>query len=93
MPPGGRRTEVERKIEIMMTRLFRDRIFAFDSAAAASCARIASARRQAGRPISVADAQIAAIAQSRGADLATRDISAFEGCGLKLVNPWTVAQA
>jgi len=34
------------------------------------------------------DAQIAAIAYSQGASLATRNTSDFEGCGVRLFNPW-----
>ena len=34
------------------------------------------------------DAQIAAIAHVHGAALATRNIGDFEGCGVKLMNPW-----
>jgi hypothetical protein len=35
-----------------------------------------------------ADAQIAAIARLHKATLATRDVSDFEGCGIRVVNPW-----
>jgi predicted nucleic acid-binding protein len=45
-------------------------------------------RRRAGRPISQFDAQIAAIARSMGATIATRDVAGYEGCGVKVVNPW-----
>jgi toxin FitB len=34
------------------------------------------------------DAQIAAIAQSRGAAIATRNISDFQDCGVELIDPW-----
>ncbi len=34
------------------------------------------------------DAQIAAIARANSAILATRNIGDFEGCGVRLVNPW-----
>lgn len=46
------------------------------------------ARLALGRPISHADAQIAAIAKVRGAKLATRDVADFEDCGLDIVDPW-----
>jgi predicted nucleic acid-binding protein len=68
---------------------FTGRILPFDSAAAVAFAEIAATRRQAGRPIAQADAQIAAIARSRGAALATRNVPDFEGCGIDVVNPWT----
>jgi predicted nucleic acid-binding protein len=72
---------------------FGGRILPFDSPAAVAFAEIAATRRQAGRPISQADAQIAAIARSRGAALATRNVPDFEGCGVEIVNPWTGAGA
>jgi predicted nucleic acid-binding protein len=51
-------------------------------------AQIAAARRALGRPIAEFDAQIAAVARSHGAALATRNTSDFEGCGVRLINPW-----
>ena len=50
-----------------------------NSEAAEAFAALAAGRRQVGRPISQADAQIAAIARSRGAALATRNVPDFEG--------------
>jgi hypothetical protein len=35
-----------------------------------------------------ADAQIAAIARSHGAALATRNTADFEHCGIEVLNPW-----
>ena|ERR1700733_11879358 len=64
------------------------RIFAFDSDAARVFSKLAAHRRAMGKPISHADAQIAAIAQVRGAKLATRNVADFEGCDLDLVDPW-----
>ena len=46
-------------------------------------------RERAGRPISMADAQIAAICRSHGASLATRNVDDFENIDLKIINPWT----
>jgi len=50
--------------------------------------KIAAVRRGLGRPISHPDAQIAALAQVRGAKLATRNVGDFEGCGIEVVDPW-----
>jgi hypothetical protein len=72
----------------MIDQDFAWRTLPFDSAAAVAYATIATDRRAAGRPISQADAQIAAIARANGAILATRNIGDFQGCGLTLVNPW-----
>jgi predicted nucleic acid-binding protein len=52
-------------------------------------ARIAGSRRASGHPIAQWDAQIAAIARSRGATLATRNTADFEHCGIAVLNPWT----
>ena len=35
-----------------------------------------------------ADAQIAAIAGSRGAAPATRNVADFESCGIRVIDPW-----
>jgi toxin FitB len=63
-------------------------VLPFDSAAAISFAQIAAMRRRSGRPISEADAQIAAIAHSRGAAIATRNVGDFENCGIEVISPW-----
>jgi toxin FitB len=67
---------------------FRGRIFPFDSDAAPAFARISGVRQTQGKPISQFDAQIAAIVQTLGAELATRNVTDFEGCGINLLNPW-----
>lgn len=88
MPSGKRRSALVAEIEAMLGEDFSGRILHFDSAAAIAFAEIAAERRQAGRPITQADAQIAAIARSRGAALATRNVADFEGCGVEVINPW-----
>jgi toxin FitB len=89
MPPGKRRSALAVEIENMLGEDFSGRILPFDSPAAVAFAVIAAERRQAGQPISQADAQIAAIARSRGAALATRNVPDFERCGVEIINPWT----
>jgi predicted nucleic acid-binding protein len=65
------------------------RILPFDSAAARAYADIADTRRSAGKQISQADCQIAAIARAHNAPVATRNTPDFEDCGIDLINPWT----
>jgi predicted nucleic acid-binding protein len=74
--------------EAMFTEDLGGRIFGFESDAARLFSKIAAHRRALGRPISHADAQIAAIARLRGAKLATRNVTDFIDCGIELVNPW-----
>ncbi len=63
-------------------------IVAFDARAARRYGSIVADREKGGRPITTADAQIAAICAAREATLATRNTGDFEGTGIDLVNPW-----
>lgn len=51
-------------------------------------AQIAASRKVSGKPISQFDAMIAAIAKSRGASLATRNVKDFIDCGIQVIDPW-----
>lgn len=88
LPSGRKRRAFEAAAKEMFREEFAGRVLAFGSDAAFPYARIARDRRRAGRPISHFDAQIAAIARSTGAKVATRNVSDFEGCGVDIVNPW-----
>lgn len=88
LPPGRRRRALEAAASSMFAEDFGGRILGFGTEAAPPYARIASDRRRAGRPISHFDAQIAAIAGSTGAGIATRNVADFDGCGVTLVDPW-----
>ncbi len=88
LPDGKRRDAIEGLAEAMFREDFAGRVLPFGSDAARAYARIAADRRRSGRPIAHFDAQIAAIADSVGARLATRNLQDFEGCGVALVDPW-----
>jgi toxin FitB len=85
---GKRREGLLAAAEAVFAEDLAGRIFGFDSDAARVFSEIAAHRRALGRPISHADAQIAAISQMRGAKLATRNVADFADCGLNLVDPW-----
>jgi toxin FitB len=85
---GKRREGLLAAAEAMFAEDLAGRIFGFESDAARAFSKIAAHRHVLGRPISHADAQIAAIAQVRGAKLATRNIADFGDCGLDVVDPW-----
>jgi predicted nucleic acid-binding protein len=63
-------------------------VLSFDNDAADMYAEIAASRRSVGKPISQFDAMIFAMARSRGASLATRNVKDFDDCGVEVVNPW-----
>ncbi len=88
LPAGQRREVLKVALDATITEDFEGRILPFDTDAAKTYAEIASMRRAAGRPITDADCQIAAIARAAGAVVATRNLRDFEGCGVDLVNPW-----
>ena len=90
LPDGRRKAALEKAVVGMFEEDFARRVLLFDGAAAHAYAVVAAERRRAGRPISQFDAQIAAICRSRGADLATRNVSDFTGCGIQVVNPWDI---
>ncbi|MBW3087472.1 type II toxin-antitoxin system VapC family toxin [Bifidobacterium sp. 82T24] len=87
MPAGKRRNQLSSVIDYQLT-LFGDGIYAFDGSAAIDYAEICAMRERSGHPIGVQDAMIAAIARSRGAAVATRNVKDFEGTGVDVVNPW-----
>lgn len=88
LPHGKRRAALLAGAELMFGRVLAGRILPFDEGAARAFPEIAVRRRAQGRPIADLDAQIAAVARSRDALLATRNTADFEGCGVRLVNPW-----
>jgi predicted nucleic acid-binding protein len=85
---GKRREGLLVAAEDMFAEDLAGRVFGFESDAARVFSKIAAERRAVGRPISHADAQIAAIARVRSAKLATRNVEDFEDCGLDVVDPW-----
>ena len=88
MPAGKRRNQLAAAVAAIFAEDFMDRVLPFDGDAAAAFADIVAARRSLGTPISQFDAMIAALARSRGAQLATRNVRDFAHCGIDVVNPW-----
>lgn len=88
LPAGKRRTRLHAVIEKLFSDEFEGRILPFDEESARMFATIISCREQMGRPISQFDAMIAAIARSRRAAVATRNVHDFEHCEVRIINPW-----
>lgn len=89
MPPGKRQAGLSQAAQAMFEDDFAGRCLPFDEASASHYARTVASRTRLGRPISVEDAQIAAIALARGMALATRNTADFVDIdGLSVMNPW-----
>jgi toxin FitB len=85
---GARKARLTTGVGVFAERLA-GRILPFDELAAAHYAAIVTHRDRIGRPISRADAQIAAIARASRATLATRNVRDFADTGIALINPWS----
>lgn len=85
---GKRKEQLSEAIRGLIDDDLEGRVKPFDAAAAARYAALVSDRDKAGRPISMADAQIAAICLELGATLATRNTSDFKDTGIDLLDPW-----
>lgn len=92
LPEGRRRDGLHGRFAALLERGFPGRVLPFDHPAADAYARVMTARRARGRPMAMADGQIAAIATCRGAEIATPDLAGFEHCGIPIVDPWTAGR-
>lgn len=89
MPDGRRRNRLADTAREMFAADFYGRVLIFDQAAAEHYADIVASRKRMGKPIEPIDAQIAAVARSHEMELATRNVSDFEHCGIAIINPWS----
>jgi len=88
LPDGRRRAALAETIDALINEDFRDRVEPFNGLAAEQYAAVVVGREKKGRPISAADAQIAAICRVHSATLATRNTGDFTDTGIDLINPW-----
>jgi toxin FitB len=88
LPKSKRRESLATMLTALVDRLFGPRVLSFDQQAAVAYAALVSRAQVKGRSISVADGQIAAIAEVHGFAIATRDIAPFEAVGARVLNPW-----
>ncbi len=88
LPEGRRKTVLAQSLRPQLAKWFGPRVLPFDEAAAIAYAKLVSRARAAGRALSFADGQIAAVAYTHGFTVATRDTAPFEAAGLQVINPW-----
>ncbi len=91
LPAGRHRRCLEDRFEHILSVGFEGRVLPFDTGAADRYGSLMSHRRSTGRPMSILDAQIAAIAGANGFAVATRNTRDFEDCGLDLLDPFESA--
>ena len=85
----AKKDRLTRWIEEDLTAQFQNRILPFDQDAAVIWGKIMGDGDKTGRPKSMADAQIAAVAKRHGLTLVTRNTKDFEEMDVGLVNPWS----
>jgi toxin FitB len=88
LPSGRRRQALEAAFDHLLKEDLENRVLDFDSAAATAAASLAAARQKSGRPVDMRDTQIAGIALSRRATLATRNVRHFADLKISIVDPW-----
>lgn len=88
LPDGQRKATLAAAVRDLLSEDLGQRVEPFDVTAAGHYARVVTGREKHGRPIGVADAQIAAICRKFAATLATGNTRDFEGTGVELVDPW-----
>jgi predicted nucleic acid-binding protein len=88
LPAGRRRRQLEQRWQHQLT-AFQEAILVYDMEAAKATAQVTVAAEAAGRPMSLADAQIAGICLVGGHRLATRNVCDFEVISdLAVLNPF-----
>jgi len=88
LPLGARKLTLEKAFDLLLKKVFLGKCIEFDLIAADTYGQLLANRKKTGKPMSVCDAQIAAIALSHQATLATRNTADFSDCYLDLVNPF-----
>jgi len=88
LPQGKRRLQLEQGFDRVIVEAFTGRILTFDEEAARQYGVVMGRRKRSGRPLSVMDGQIAAIARAKGCAVATRNVRDFVECGVEIINPF-----
>jgi predicted nucleic acid-binding protein len=91
LPLSRRRRAMERDLRLTLDQELNSRVIPFDIDAALSAATIAARRYRAGRPVGLADTQIAGIAVSRGAAVATHNVRHFADLPIPVIDPSSVS--
>jgi tRNA(fMet)-specific endonuclease VapC len=89
LSPSARRARLEKWLTTTIEQ-FAGRLLEFGERHAVCWGRLRADVEKCGRPRSIIDLQIAAVAQVAELVVVTRNVVDFDGLGLNLVNPWSV---
>lgn len=90
LPQGKRKQQLQVRFEQFVNKAFQYRILDFNEQAAKVYGKVMGEGKLIGRPMSVPDGQIAAIALINGFVVATRNVKDFRYCGVEVVNPFLI---
>ena len=85
---GIRKNALEDAFNRVINEAFEYRVLPFDQSAAHFYGELMAFRKKIGKPLSILDGQISAIARSQRMSVATRNSRDFSDCGLDLINPF-----
>lgn len=88
LAPSRRRKRLDETFSQLLDEDLDGRVQPFDLTAAIAAGTITASQQRAGRAVEVRDVQIAGIAASRHATVATRNTRHFDDTGVEVVNPW-----
>ncbi|KEP42296.1 type II toxin-antitoxin system VapC family toxin [Mycobacterium kansasii] len=88
LTPSRRRKRLDEIFSRLLDEDLDGRVQSFDLTAAIAAGTIAATQQRIGRAVEIRDVQIAGIAASRHATVATRNTRYFDETGVDLVNPW-----
>jgi toxin FitB len=88
LPPGQKRTALERWLDIEVRAWFARRILPVTEVIAERWGRLAASAKKQGITLAVVDGVIAATAMEHGLTLVTRNTKDYAGLGISLLSPW-----
>ena len=87
---GKKKNQLHTAFETMLRLHYHNRVIEFEINSALATGELAAVHKKAGHNVDARDLQIAGIALSKGASIATRNEKDFQYCNLDLINPWGI---